>query len=109
MDGLTPGGGKGRLPKSVDRHWSSPPPDWPEEPVRQERRVVVTWHWRPSGWRGRLLGAIAVVALLIWALLFSFLLAVLAALVMALVLAVLVVVAWKLRRARFRWRNGFRD
>jgi predicted membrane protein len=71
--------------------------------------VVITWHWRPSGWLGRLLGAVAVIALLIWAILFSILFAVLAAVVTALVLAVLVVVAWKLRRARFSRRNGFRD
>jgi uncharacterized membrane protein YqjE len=69
--------------------------------------VVVTWHWWPSGWLGRIFGAIALVVLLIWAILFSFLFAVLAAVVMALVFAGLVVVAWKVRRVRFPWRNGF--
>ena len=108
-NGLTPGGGEGRLPESVDRPVSSSPPDWPDEPVRQERRVVITWQWRPSGWLGRLLGVIAVVALLIWALLFSLLFALLAVVVIALALAVLVVIAWKVRRARFSQRNGFRD
>jgi hypothetical protein len=108
MNGLTPNSEKGRLPESGDRHRSGPPHDWPDGPVRQERHVVITWHWRPSGWLGRLLGAVAVIVLLIWAILFSILFAVLAAVVTALVLAVLVVVAWKVGRARFRWRNGFR-
>jgi Flp pilus assembly protein TadB len=104
MKGLTPGS---RLPESVDPHASDPSQDWPDQPERQERRVVVTWHLQQSGWCGRVLGAIALVVLLIWAILFSVLFAVLAAAVMALVLAVLFFVAWKFGRARFLRPNGF--
>jgi hypothetical protein len=96
---LIPGSEKGQLRECFDRHAPSPPLDWPDEPARQERREVITWRLRPSGWLGRILGAIAVVALLIWAILFSFLFAVLAAVVTALVFAVLVFVTWKVGRA----------
>lgn len=103
MNGLTPGSERDQLRGNVDRRGSSSAQGRPE---RQERRGVVTWDLRQSGWLGRVLGAIAVAVLMIWAILFSVLFAVLAAVLIALVVAVFCVVALKVGRARTP-PNGF--
>jgi hypothetical protein len=100
MNGLTPGSEKDQLRGNVDRCGSSSAQDRPE---RQERRVVVTWDLRQSGWLGRVLGAITVAVLLIWAILF----ALLAAVLIGLVVALFCVVALKVGRARTPPPNGF--
>jgi len=75
--------------------------------AQPDRRVVITWHLRSSGWPGRLLGGILTLALLVWAALFSVFLALFLAGAIVVAIALLVFAVWKSKHARLRWEKEF--